>query len=67
MKVEVPSKCTNAAATNTHIGKNVKILHKVGARTSALKALEALEKLGTTQIIHLKILSSFKQLKTHIS
>jgi hypothetical protein len=48
----------------------VKVLDKVGARTSALdalKALKALEKLGAAQIIHLKNLSSFKQLKTHIS
>jgi hypothetical protein len=45
----------------------VKILDKVGARTSALKALEAFEKLGAAQITHLKNLSSFKQLKIHIS
>jgi hypothetical protein len=49
-----------------NIGKSVKILDKVGARTSALKALKALEKLGAAQITHLKNLSSFKQLKTHI-
>jgi hypothetical protein len=45
------------------IGKSVKVLDKVGARASALKALE---KLGAAQITHLKNLSSFKQLKTHI-
>jgi hypothetical protein len=43
------------------IGKSIKILDKVGARTRAL------EKLGAAQITHLKNLSSFKQLKTHIS
>jgi hypothetical protein len=50
-----------------HIGKSVKVLDKVRARTSALEALEALEKLGAAQISRLKNLSSFKQLKTHIS
>jgi hypothetical protein len=45
----------------------VKVLDKVGAQTSALNALNALEKLGAAQITHLKNLSSFKQLKTHIS
>jgi hypothetical protein len=33
-----------------YIGKSVKVLDKVGARTSALDALEALEKLGAVQI-----------------
>jgi hypothetical protein len=42
----------------------MKILDKIGARTSAL---EALEKLGAAQITTSKNLSSFKQLKTHIS
>jgi hypothetical protein len=32
------------------IGKSVKILDKVGARTSALNALNALEKLEAAQI-----------------
>jgi hypothetical protein len=32
------------------IGKSVKVLDKVGARTSALDALEALEKLDAAQI-----------------
>jgi hypothetical protein len=42
----------------------VKVLDKVGAWTSALDALDALEKLGAAQITHLKNLSSFQQLKT---
>jgi hypothetical protein len=45
----------------------VKILDKVGARTSALDALNALKKLDAAQITHLKNRSSFKQLKTHTS
>jgi hypothetical protein len=48
------------------IGKSVKVLDKVGARTNALKAFKALEKLGAAQITHLKNRSSFKQLRTHI-
>jgi hypothetical protein len=43
-----------------YIGKSVKVLDKVGARTSELDAL------GAAQIIHLKNRSSFKQLRTHI-
>jgi hypothetical protein len=50
-----------------NIGKNVKVLDKIGARTSALDALEALEKFGAAQITHLKNRSSFKQLRTHTS
>jgi hypothetical protein len=46
------------------IGKSVKVLDKVGARTSAL---DALEKLGAAQTTHLKNRSSFKQLRTHAS
>jgi hypothetical protein len=49
-----------------YIGKSVKVLDKVGARTSTLDALKTLEKLGTAQITHLKNLNSFKQLKTYI-
>jgi hypothetical protein len=49
------------------IGKSVKVLDKVGPRTSALDALEALEKLDVAQTTHLKNRSSFKQLRTHIS
>jgi hypothetical protein len=49
------------------IGKSVKVLDKVGARTSALDALEALEKLDAAQIIYLKNRSNFKQLRTHTS
>jgi hypothetical protein len=33
-----------------YIGKSVKVLDKVGARTSALDALKALKKLGAAQI-----------------
>jgi hypothetical protein len=51
----------------TYIGKSVKVLDKVGARISALKALKALKKLGAAQIIYFKNRSSFKQLRTHIS
>jgi hypothetical protein len=40
------------------IGKSVKVLDKVGARTSALDALKALKKLGAAQITHLKNRSS---------
>jgi hypothetical protein len=49
------------------IGKSVKVLDKVGARTSALDALEALEKLNAAQITQLKNRSSFKQLRTYAS
>jgi hypothetical protein len=49
------------------IGKSVKVLDKVGARTSALDALKTLKKLGAAQITHLKNRSSFKQLKIHTS
>jgi hypothetical protein len=48
------------------IGKSVKVLDKVGARTSALDALKALKKLDAAQITHLKNRSSIKQLRTHI-
>jgi hypothetical protein len=50
-----------------NIGKSVKVLDKVGARTSALDALKALKKLGAAQITHLKNRSSFKQLRTQPS
>jgi hypothetical protein len=43
----------------------VKVLDKVGARTSGLDALKALEKLDAAQITHLKNRSSFKQLRTY--
>jgi hypothetical protein len=45
----------------------MKVFDKVGARISALDALEALEKLDAAQIIYLKNRSSFKQLRIHIS
>ncbi len=45
----------------------MKIFDKVGARISALDALDALEKLGAAETTHLKNPSSFKQLRTHIS
>jgi hypothetical protein len=48
-------------AKAAYIGKSVKVLDKVGARTSAL------EKLDAAQITHLKNRSSFKQLRTHTS
>jgi hypothetical protein len=54
-------------AKAAYIGKSVKVLDKVGARTSALDALKALKKLDAAQIIHLKNRSSFKQLRTHTS
>jgi hypothetical protein len=50
-----------------YIGKSVKVLDKVGARTSALDALKALKKFDAAQITHLKNRSSFKQLRTHTS
>jgi hypothetical protein len=52
---------------STFIGKSVKVLDKVGARTSALDALKALEKLDAAQITHLKNRSSFKQLRIYTS
>jgi hypothetical protein len=50
-----------------NIGKSVKVLDKVGARTSALDALKALKKLDAAQITHLKNRSSFKQLRIYTS
>jgi hypothetical protein len=50
-----------------YIRKNIKIFDKIGIRTGAFKTLEVLEKLEIAQITHFKNLSSFKQLKTHIS